>query len=475
MTSSKKLKISNNRSRQQVQVWFQLFDATTKLPYKGHCATKLSIHPNADVDDFRKGIIFEDGYNGFFNGILSSTFLVYKNKAVFDADGQLLRSSDSLHKLKAGKDEDNALAVVVPREQPFIQQIRTVGAQFVDQTIVLPSNRKVFCNSSFVTDGLNPNTNHFDRDDVVEKMFKYITGDEEQNRLLLLNSPPASGKTSLLVLFQNKYPSINTFYMSLKDQTDPLDSLSNLGFDFRKRLCYYDQVIFMLDDAQYQYNNTDFWDLLINDVPLLFGSGVRFIIAATHLISPPDQSSHTSFRSLETIHREELLLSDDNALKLLDSHLPLGLPSYMHRYLQLKHTIIEHCNGLIGALCISLHFFSVKCREQWLTEFECLQLFYSKQLVDRMDRCFGLVSQLRMSKEANDALLKFVLGERIHSIRVDDDALYSALASFCKLGILKMDKQLYYVFSSLLAKRYFTRSTFSEIAPRVIRPLFVIL
>jgi hypothetical protein len=329
---------------------------------------------------------------------------------------------------------------------------------------VVPAARGVVGGSLTYADGINPNSPHFNRDEIMTKMFNWITGEKGKNRFLLLNSPAASGKTSLLILFQHKYPSLNAIYISLKEDSNPYNSLVTFGLDIKKRACTYPQVIYMLDDAQHRYDQPSFWDVLFKDVPLYFEAGVRFIISATHLISTRDQSSPVHFRELETISRNELLLSDEQSLALLNSRPPLGLQSYMRNYSQLKTHIVEHCNGLIGALCRSVHFYADEFHHDVSTptEVECLRAFYSKRLLDRMDRCFGTVDPSRLSLEAYDALLQCVLGARIRSIVTTDQSLSDICASFAKAGILKVDEQRYYIFSSILAKRYFTHRYFPD-------------
>ena len=136
-------------------------------------------------------------------------------------------------------------------------------------TRIEPPVRGVISASLTYADGINPTSLHFNRDEITTKMFNWITG---RNRFLLLNSPASSGKTSLLILFQHKYPESNAIYISLKEESDPYISLSRFGLDIKNRTCKYGQAIFMLDDAQIQYDKPLFWDVLIKDVPLYFGA-----------------------------------------------------------------------------------------------------------------------------------------------------------------------------------------------------------
>lgn len=267
-------------------------------------------------------------------------------------------------------------------------------------------------------------------------------------------------------------------YISLKEDSDPWISLSRFGLDIHRRTCAYDRVIYMLDDARCRYDTPSFWDVLIKDAPLYFGEGAWFIISATHVISTQGQSSPVHFRALETISREDLLLSHEQSLVLLSSQPPLGLSTCMHPFAELINVIMENCNGLIGALCKSVFFYADQFRHHVTTEGDCLRAFYSRKLLIHMDRCFGTVNRSRLSMETNDALLKCVLGERIHSTRqVMDQSLSDVLASFAKAGILKIDAQKCYVFSSLLAKRFFAHRYFpfrADNDPSTLRELVMI-
>jgi hypothetical protein len=304
------------------------------------------------------------------------------------------------------------------------------------------------------TDQFNPTSFAFKRDGILEKMFTWINFQERMHRFLLLDSPAASGKTSLLIMFQLKYPQLNVHYVSMNSKSDPYDCLIHAGLDIKRRTCKYDQVIYILDDAQFQYDHPTFCHMLIKDVPLHFHR-VQFIISVTHMITRRSQPNSYFFADLEKISNKELLLSCEQSLQLLNSQSPLGLPTHMQNFSQLKNAIIEHCNGLIGALCKSVHFFADKLCVHMSTEEMCLQAYYSKNLLDEMHCCFGIVRESCIPAEANDILLKCLLGKGIHSILGLNHSFSGIIASFAKAGILSIDENKHFGFSSILAKRYF--------------------
>ncbi|KAF0713434.1 Aste57867_4335 [Aphanomyces stellatus] len=410
-------------------VWFLLVDGQGEA-YKGTRTSKVEIRTDSYIDDFLDAVHAK--HSNTLKGIDPARLVVYSNKAAFD--GKKEKPLNVRNKIgeELGKDDDMYVVVKtleIPQVQPRLP----------------------------FSDGINPLGMHFDRQALLDRMHKWITGEEGRNRFLLLNSPAASGKTSLLVLFQHMYHRYDNWvihYISLfRDNRDPRQTLIDFGLDCYKRTCNYPKVIYLLDDAQCMYDNPSFWAYLIKGLPLDFDGGVRFIISATHVISSVNESSPPDFKQLETIGRDDLLLSSDQSMTLLESNAPLGFPSNLQNYFELKGAIVQHCNGLIGALCKSVSFYGDQIRHSVPTQVECLQLFYSKKLLDHMDRCFGIVDNSRLYPEANNVLLKCVMGDDINSNT--DVRLLDILTSFAKAGILLFDGYNF-KFSSLLAKRYFT-------------------
>jgi hypothetical protein len=331
------------------------------------------------------------------------------------------------------------------------------------------------------TDGCNPTSFHLKRDDILKSMFDWMTFKKRMHRFLLLDSPVASGKTSLLIMFQRKYPQLNVHYISMISKIDPYDCLLSVGLDIKRRTCKYDQVIYILDDAQYLFDHPSFYHMLIRDIPLHF-SGVQFLISVTHVISTRDQPNPFHFEDLDKIIKEDLLLSDEQSLELLNSQPPLGLPAHMQNFSLLKTTIIEHCNGLVGALCKSVFFFVESFCVHMSTEEMYLQAYYSKNLLDQMHGCFGIVHESCIPAKANDIILKCLLGKSIHSILDMDHSFSGIITSFAKSGILAIDENKLYGFSSILAKRYFLHcysqhraisdpSTLCELVVKVIKSM----
>ncbi|KAH9142473.1 hypothetical protein AeRB84_013461 [Aphanomyces euteiches] len=279
----------------------------------------------------------------------ASDLQVYANKAAYDRNDDPLEEDERIKDY--GRLKKDALLVVAPALQvPQIPQVQPMSRGFVNYS--LPT-----------TDGINPLSACFDREAILNRMYKSISGEEDRNRFLLLNSPAASGKTSLLQMFQCKYQTddLVIHYVSMRVSGDPWLSLIEVGLNYWKQKCRYEKhVIYILDDAQCIYDKQMFWSALFKVSRIYFGVDVRFIISATHVITFGEDSSPPEFRQQETIGRDDLLLSIDQAFALLDSNAPLGLQSSLQNYFELKKTIVEHCNGLIGALCKSVFFMVIK-------------------------------------------------------------------------------------------------------------------
>ncbi|OQS04562.1 hypothetical protein THRCLA_20851 [Thraustotheca clavata] len=144
-------------------------------------------------------------------------------------------------------------------------------------------------NWGFVTssvDGVSLYEPIFPRDELINMIHNQVN----QVRFVVLTSPAASGKTSTLILFKAKYPKIESIYVQM-------NSVEKSGFEIlkSKKIDLQDEIIdftvdpakryvFMLDDAQARYADTDFWHSLIKGSPVWLPQNISFIICATHVI-----------------------------------------------------------------------------------------------------------------------------------------------------------------------------------------------
>jgi hypothetical protein len=148
----------------------------------------------------------------------------------------------------------------------------------------------------------------------------------------------------------------------------------------------------------------------------------------------------------------------------------------MQNFSQLKNTIIEECNGLIGTLCQSVHFFDDTFCVHTSAEGMCKQACYSKNLLDQMHDCFSIVHEPCIPDEAKEILVKCALRKSILSIPDMDKGYSDIITSFAEAGILTIDQNQCYDFSSILARRYTSHHYFPDRAisdPSSLRELVV--
>jgi Crinkler effector protein N-terminal domain len=384
------------------------------------------------------------------------------------SDGTWLdSSSDDVKNLKKGEKtpliealthKDNELQGEFGLDE-VLEGMQVPTTEQIHVLVVVPNQNQAILNATSLnkfpfSNGVNPLGIYFDRQPILDRMYNWITGVEGRNRFLLLNSPAASGKTLLLASFQHKYQNENLVihYVSMNIRSDPWQYLIDFGLNINKTTCIYQNVIYLLDDAQCIDSNTPFWSALIKVLPLFLGPGVRFIISATYVMSS-ESTSPADFRLIETLCRDDLLLDINQSMALLNANAPLGFQLYLQNYYELKKTIVEHCNGLIGALCKSVSFYDDQLHHHVPTQVECLHLFYSKTFLDHMDQCFGIVEDYHLYPETNDILLKCALEENINWY--PNFRLLEVVMLLAKAGILLFNGY-HFKFSSLLAKRYFT-------------------
>ncbi|KAE9244283.1 hypothetical protein PF004_g5744 [Phytophthora fragariae] len=275
------------------KVWFQLVDAATRGEFAGTQTASVLSDGTDDIEDLRDKIHTAYDHTkppgrNLLAHLAPNQLKIYANREVYNEMNSQPLDEDSLIGARGASKKD-ALIVVVPQRQRS-------DAGLVDTSLTY-------------ADGINPTSIHFSREPILTRMAEWMTGEEGKNHFLLLNSPAASGKTSLLNLFQYKNPGLNARYVSFKRAMSPWEILRLHGLDVVHEHCDYENVIFMIDDAQFQYGDAVFWAAIVKDIPLMVGPGVRFIISTTHVISTQGQSSPAVFKQLETISREDLLLS----------------------------------------------------------------------------------------------------------------------------------------------------------------------
>jgi hypothetical protein len=107
-------------------------------------------------------------------------------------------------------------------------------------------------------DGIDINTEHLKRPDLLSKLTNLL----DENRFVRLTSPAASGKSSLLMLYQHSLENTNVISISCLDKRSCNEMLLYWGIDFLKqtttdKIRKKETVVF-IDDAQAKYEDTEF-------------------------------------------------------------------------------------------------------------------------------------------------------------------------------------------------------------------------
>ena len=103
------------------------------------------------------------------------------------------------------------------------------------------------------------------------------------HRFVRLTSPAASGKSSLLKLYQHRLKkTYKVVWISCLNLRSCIQLLLEEGIDFSNKTITEklgkETTIVFLDDAQAKYDEIDFWGLLIKFSPTWLPANIRFII-----------------------------------------------------------------------------------------------------------------------------------------------------------------------------------------------------
>ncbi len=310
----------------------------------------------------------------------------------------------------------------------------------------------------FERDGIRLATNLVPRTHLINVMESHL----RSSRFLLLNSPPASGKTSLLQLFASAMPSSYVFHpiSCLRLTTPGIELLKEKGLDLVGETCIYGPddppVFYLLDDAQMKYDETTFWYLLIKKLPnWLVPTNIKFIICATHMLKL-GVDSPVEFGNLPRLTRDDLAVTSEEFTKLTSAGIQFDWdPTF------LKTVIANECGKLIGAIQITMYeitenFFHMK--EAHPSQSDVLQYFFSEKFIERTGRCFGVQLPTPSSKlRAFLVTCFFQPVPKKHQISKKDDLNLTILN---KAGVILENSNGTIGFSSPLAKRFFTKALF---------------
>jgi hypothetical protein len=206
----------------------------------------------------------------------------------------------------------------------------------------------------------------------------------------------------------------------------------------------------LLDDAQERYSDTDFWANLIK-VPEDIVPNTRFIISATYKLDSA-VNSPISFSDLCRISREQLLVTDEEARRVLEWCLPRSW-----QYTEVVDTIVWETCGHIGAamaaaVCIRAHFKDVDN----VSREDLIQFYFSAHFLQGLHRCFG-----NFTTTPNSAKLRKLLADSIFTNQPSDLDLpqyteedKTLLVKMRRFGILKDTDHNVAEFCSPIAQRF---------------------
>ena len=186
---------------------------------------------------------------------------------------------------------------------PTIEQINATGD-------TIPFRFRELIGTGF--QGVADPSRAFPRDELVRSVLNQV----KDNRFVILQSPPACGKTTLLQLTQNKCKfEKNVKYLRFSKSENPYETLSFIGINVKTGDIHPDllirDVIIMLDDAQNAFSydlNQTFWNDLSKRAGPFFPVNIRFLIASTSTYLIGGEDSPAEFSNFPKFSPEQILL-----------------------------------------------------------------------------------------------------------------------------------------------------------------------
>lgn len=276
---------------------------------------------------------------------------------------------------------------------------------------------------------------------------------DEKRPILIIQSPPATGKTSLLDLTQEALGyspdrQVVRFSISGYDNDGLLGRLADkLGVgslpDGFEQLSKQETWI-LIDDAQLAFQTECFWKVLIKDVETS-QRHIHVVVAATFDLM---SQGLTPLHFAEYHHVQDLRLSAQEAEYLFDGYIKL-LP-WASNWEAFKDTLLRFSNGHVGVLTggIGLLHQEYSNNQKSLTQDDALDALQGDQFRVLLQRCFpcqALMSGTQRETIAN-TICKGPLTTKIDATRSEDPC-----AQLVRAGILSTNG----TFSCLVAQRQY--------------------
>ena len=303
------------------------------------------------------------------------------------------------------------------------------------------------------SDGISLRGKHLRRGDIVQEIIQ--TARARQH--VILGSPPATGKTSLIQLLEQQLKSegasvirMQGLHLGLQNMLETLRE-GGIRPDI-KALQKLRNTWLLVDDAQNIYASEyfPFWQFLVKTIAgANVDEQVFVVIAATYNLSTPD--SPVQFKDLAHNHTN---ISSHEARELFCMFAETWNYEDWDHYLENILSVSElmsggHHVGVVVAAVRLLEEGRKHRRSQALDEEAALAMLRSEHFINRLDRCFQLPSNLPI--EGRDRIVDVLLSDGL--LDVADDPL---LAPFIRAGILTVSGE----FSCIASQWYYNRRCF---------------
>jgi hypothetical protein len=316
-------------------------------------------------------------------------------------------------------------------------------------------------------------------------LYKVIMG---SSRFIHLGAPAASGKTSLLQLFQRfcSRKGVTCIYVSmlledfkgeLRDKTGINADRWMLERDNGRCVCADSSKLFvvMLDDAQHRYGDRNLWAGLIkSDFERRLPENIRFVISATYSLFTDE--SPVDFRTLPKLVLEDFCLSQeevDEFIRLSSVRMKTERAGGLLIDPVVRNVIATNCNGHIGALSVSVREIVKRFHHNTSVTVEGVVSFYlSKAMFSHFMRCYS--SGVESLPQRMQACLVRCL--TVGQLNVPQDENPAAYRQLVRSGVLKEAEDGRAKFSSPAAASYINDLIFprrSEMTVDTVRELGV--
>ena len=182
---------------------------------------------------------------------------------------------------------------------------------------------------------------------------------DENHRVVIVHSSPATGKTSLLDLtartlrLRHKDRKVIRFPVRSTDASELLKSLMfELGVNAISEVRSLDgETWILIDDAQLAFEAHLFWVTILKDLASgIFSSKIRFVIAATYDLA---SQGSTPYAFSEHPHVYNLKLTDEEAKNLYDGYMKEIF--FAGDWPAFKDTILRLAGGHVGVLTAGIN------------------------------------------------------------------------------------------------------------------------